>query len=595
MKRISTFGARALMTLALLVMTAVSAMAVNVTYQLTTHVDGRTLTGTGSPASVAELTGAMPASMKRAYCEYSFYTDAALTQPVSTLTEGATVYVDYVFNPPFEVSTSTLEVYYFMGSRNGTTNVWFKGVAGLDSGTACDVEYLNNGVNPPSASDINSGYYHLAFFGDSYAMQIKTYRTKQYLVNSGSGNTQKVIRSKTPQNWQMYENSRVIEYETGGVTVQASTFSLTPEENYDMWNYFIYNSSNNNPGLLIQASQRHLFGSDENCWEGAVVAHGNNNNVAWFLTFAMYDITGKDMYKYVIYTVDEAAGTKVLRVNSDYYNFSANFMPDDKNTWKRPGYEYSYYKDIDLTVPYDEVKKGSGQATIYVKEVATDRFTDHWTTLCIPYGISDVKYALGDVTVNAFTSVTGTDNKYVLNFTEVTAIEANTPYLIKANNAYREEYENLFTAGGSGTYAVTQEFAPAKTEVSMVGTLENVTLIFENDAPYKFFMGYKTNDRESADYWAPAFYHVVNNNRTIGANHAWFEILDPNNPLGAKIVSIVSETETGIKEIVNPDGTSYPVDNIYNVSGQLVRSNATSTEGLPKGLYIIGGRKVIVK
>ena len=35
--------------------------------------------------------------------------------------------------------------------------------------------------------------------------------------------------------------------------------------------------------------------------------------------------------------------------------------------------------------------------------------------------------------------------------------------------------------------------------------------------------------------------------------------------------------------------------NIYNLNGQLVRSNSVSAEGLDKGIYIIGGKKVVVK
>lgn len=37
------------------------------------------------------------------------------------------------------------------------------------------------------------------------------------------------------------------------------------------------------------------------------------------------------------------------------------------------------------------------------------------------------------------------------------------------------------------------------------------------------------------------------------------------------------------------------VKNVYTVGGQLVRKNTTSTDGLPKGLYIVNGKKVIVK
>lgn len=37
-----------------------------------------------------------------------------------------------------------------------------------------------------------------------------------------------------------------------------------------------------------------------------------------------------------------------------------------------------------------------------------------------------------------------------------------------------------------------------------------------------------------------------------------------------------------------------PVD-VYNIQGQKVRSNVISLESLPKGVYIINGRKVVVK
>lgn len=37
------------------------------------------------------------------------------------------------------------------------------------------------------------------------------------------------------------------------------------------------------------------------------------------------------------------------------------------------------------------------------------------------------------------------------------------------------------------------------------------------------------------------------------------------------------------------------VADIYSLDGRLVRKNATSTEDLPKGLYIMSGKKMVVK
>ena len=45
--------------------------------------------------------------------------------------------------------------------------------------------------------------------------------------------------------------------------------------------------------------------------------------------------------------------------------------------------------------------------------------------------------------------------------------------------------------------------------------------------------------------------------------------------------------------IVTPDKAVN--GNIYNLAGQLVRSNATTTDGLPAGIYVSGGKKFVVK
>ena len=34
---------------------------------------------------------------------------------------------------------------------------------------------------------------------------------------------------------------------------------------------------------------------------------------------------------------------------------------------------------------------------------------------------------------------------------------------------------------------------------------------------------------------------------------------------------------------------------VYNIKGQVIRSNSSSVEGLPKGLYIVNGKKYMVK
>jgi len=53
-------------------------------------------------------------------------------------------------------------------------------------------------------------------------------------------------------------------------------------------------------------------------------------------------------------------------------------------------------------------------------------------------------------------------------------------------------------------------------------------------------------------------------------------------------IEVIYDEATGDFTIINDD-------TIYNLNGQVVRKNATSLEGLPKGIYIVNGKKVSVK
>ncbi|MBP5689257.1 MAG: leucine-rich repeat protein [Muribaculaceae bacterium] len=62
-------------------------------------------------------------------------------------------------------------------------------------------------------------------------------------------------------------------------------------------------------------------------------------------------------------------------------------------------------------------------------------------------------------------------------------------------------------------------------------------------------------------------------------------------------VDVEVGTTTGVKDINIDTADNGPVD-VYNVNGQLLRQNierSEATTGLPSGIYIVGGKKVIVK
>jgi hypothetical protein len=51
---------------------------------------------------------------------------------------------------------------------------------------------------------------------------------------------------------------------------------------------------------------------------------------------------------------------------------------------------------------------------------------------------------------------------------------------------------------------------------------------------------------------------------------------------------------TSIKAVTTQNASEQPAD-IYNLSGQCVRRHAASTDGLPRGIYIFKGKKVVIK
>lgn len=84
----------------------------------------------------------------------------------------------------------------------------------------------------------------------------------------------------------------------------------------------------------------------------------------------------------------------------------------------------------------------------------------------------------------------------------------------------------------------------------------------------------------------------------LKAFRCWFEL---DNTSTAKSISLlingVEDSATGIDDIHGgTDCTSYKrgIDGVFNMNGQMVRRGC-SLEGLPKGLYVVNGKKIIIK
>ena len=84
----------------------------------------------------------------------------------------------------------------------------------------------------------------------------------------------------------------------------------------------------------------------------------------------------------------------------------------------------------------------------------------------------------------------------------------------------------------------------------------------------------------------------------LKAFRCWFEL---DNSSTAKSISLlidgVEDSTTGIADIHgSTDCTSYKrgIDGVFNMNGQMVRRSC-SLEGLPKGMYVVNGKKIIIR
>ena len=180
---------------------------------------------------------------------------------------------------------------------------------------------------------------------------------------------------------------------------------------------------------------------------------------------------------------------------------------------------------------------------------------------------TDKNYVLPQgLTAFGYTSIDG--NNTLTKSVEYVAgdiVPANTAVVVKG-------------AKGSYNYYNTEEVATKTIEKNL---LKGVT----TDTRIEASSGVKRYILTRADDGILAFYRTNTGNINVKANRAYLEV-----PTAMAVASFSLEgTATGINNVV----TTAAKQGIYTISG--VRLNATTTKELPAGIYIVDGKKVIVK
>ena len=608
-----------------LAMFSVAASAVNVTYSLTTHVDGRTITGTANVAAGGDLLNAMPQALWRAYCTYTF-TNNAGEQITTAPANGGTVYVDYVFDPPFILSeegkdpvwnylrtynargSNNYIVYYDQSAENEVAYNPRRTIMAYKSTTI--VPTPPYGKNQPMAQETHDQW---AFYGDAYDFQIQlndaSINNNWLIWNNTKPNTgwtalvngtatAMTLGAKPAVGWQLYVNT------ASNSKLSSGTVAMGP---YGATNYLasLENIDSNVETDGLDTSRQKFNEKNElvNVVQGNV---SNKDGLWWYAFFATpadMSPTTTDIW-HVTYKIQKADGSWyddiVVQKNSN--NLTPSFPPAGFNP--NPDYEYDYfYKDAEFTEKYPDgyVMPDGENTIIYIKEKeveVVEYVSTPWMTLVLPYSIDDLTAFFGEdaVQVQEYTSVAGelteaASESYFtchLNFTATDKIEAYMPYLFRAVHARQSDLDRMYDI--LGIEAINEPIevklydnthAP-EIGVSMKGNLAANGYEMPGDG-LNFYFG---SSQDATGAYAYNFYRRA---ATIPQFRCYFFVTDERtggaNPIK---VRFGSDSLNGISTVAADTNVNAP---IYSLDGRKV--DASSLSNLQKGIYIVNGRKVV--
>lgn len=261
--------------------------------------------------------------------------------------------------------------------------------------------------------------------------------------------------------------------------------------------------------------------------------------------------------------------------------------------------------------------------------------TDKWNSLVLPISLNvgQVKSIFGDqVHISEFKGAYDENHPQRIIFDPITAnrndpdaiaIEEGKLYLVKPTadgGMPQGQPEKTFTYDGK-TIKVTNYYTIVGVTFKQKKDVEDINYSarvegtkgsedFDTKQQVQFVGTYvKCFDNNNN---IPANSYVLNGNNEGGTAGLWYYRTVSTNTRGFRgwLQSVKSQASKvfeyeieGVVEQVN--GNTTAIDgieaaqqhsaNIYNLNGQLVRQGATSTEGLPSGLYIVGGKKLVVK
>ncbi len=231
---------------------------------------------------------------------------------------------------------------------------------------------------------------------------------------------------------------------------------------------------------------------------------------------------------------------------------------------------------LSFAFSYDAYATGGCRADIKVFDFIREFPGKQWSTLILPVSLTDEQLAsIKEGGVEVARLDTYDAEKGTITYAGVDKFEANTPYLIRPS-----ETKDIF----DGNLIENVQLYPTDTlnvvragELAMHGNYDYTT-ISSTDRVWRY--GY---DAETGEFVK------IGNNCKLGAFRCYLELPVPAQTAGAMSrIRIAGPTPTGIDE-VEAAAVTGPV---YSVDGRRVSDNV---KDLPAGVYIVNGKKMVVK
>lgn len=282
--------------------------------------------------------------------------------------------------------------------------------------------------------------------------------------------------------------------------------------------------------------------------------------------------------------------------------------PDAKHDeWRATGEFVNVSKD-ENGVTLDDTKDYSARTEKNV-DVTLNRtfYKNYWNAICLPYSINrrQIEEVFGDGTMVVLMNKIDTSTKKVMFIEHANQdIIAGYPYLIFPTTKDDKGKTNHDPIRGITTRAT---FGEADSPLFSVGTDENTYPFTAMQSDALVFKGTFTNTTLNEGSYVVTNKGVLSRIPKDGMkikpyrSYIYFNRVNAS----AKAISLQSmnvngfendeDNTTGIENLLFQSGILTHSADVYSIDGQLVRSKALNFNGLPKGVYIVNGKKYVKK